>query len=158
MAKYEKLELFITEIHAQTSYRHGVTELISLPIPCHVHWQRSYCNTASICRKLCFRDQPCVHATPETEFALFQGCGACILGPCLHAGCNRAAWLGSWSRGNAMGAGELCLAPLVGYLTRVNYDFATVHATGHQYGQVLCSKSRRGCSREVIITTRLGNF
>ena len=34
-------------------------QLLSLPIPCHVHWPRSYCQsrarTAAICRKPCFR-------------------------------------------------------------------------------------------------------
>jgi len=38
----------------------------------------------------------------------------CVLGPCLHAGCARAAWVGVGSRGNDLGAGGLCLAPLVG--------------------------------------------
>jgi hypothetical protein len=28
------------------------------------------------------------------------------------------------------------------YLTRVNGDFATVHAAGQRYSQVLCSKSQ----------------
>jgi len=81
-------------------------QLLNLPIPCHVHWQRSYCRSRSrktvICRKPCFRGQPCVHVR------------ACVLGPCLHAGCARAAWVGGRSRGNAMGARGRCMTPRVG--------------------------------------------
>ena len=40
-------------------------QLLRLPIPCHVHWPRPYCqgraHTAAVCRKPCFRDLPCMH-------------------------------------------------------------------------------------------------
>jgi len=53
-------------------------QLISLPIPCHVHWTLPYCqghaSTAAVCRKPCFLDLPCIHAE------------ACMPGACLHTG------------------------------------------------------------------------
>jgi hypothetical protein len=81
-------------------------QLLTLPLPCHKHWQRSCCQrparTAAICRKPGFRGRSRVHARE------------CVLGPCLHAGCARAACVDSGSRGNDMGAGGLCLSPRVG--------------------------------------------
>jgi hypothetical protein len=80
-------------------------QLLSLPIPCHMHWPR-FCSrrpvrTADICRKPGFRCRLCVHAR------------ACVLGPCLHVGCARAACVGGGSRGNCVGAGGRCLTQLV---------------------------------------------
>ncbi len=49
----------------------------------------------------CFQGQPCVHTR------------ACVIGPCLPAGCARAAWVSGGSQGNDMGAGGRCLAPRV---------------------------------------------
>ncbi len=52
-------------------------QLLSLPIPCHVHWPRSCCRsrarTAAICRKSCFLGRHCVPAT------------ACVLFDCAAA-------------------------------------------------------------------------
>jgi hypothetical protein len=71
-----------------------------------MHWPLSCCRsparTADIFRKSCFRGRPCMHAT------------ACVPGPCLYAGCSRAACVSGGSRGNGMGAGGQCLAPRVG--------------------------------------------
>jgi hypothetical protein len=57
--------------------------------------------TAAICRKPGFLDRPRLHATE------------CVLGPCLHAGGDRAPCVGGRSRGNDMGPGGRCLAPWV---------------------------------------------
>jgi len=81
-------------------------QLLSLPIPCHIHWPR-FCSrrparTVAICRKPGFRGSRCVHAR------------TCVLGPCLHVGCARAACVGGESPGNGVGAGGLCLTPRVG--------------------------------------------
>ncbi len=84
-------------------------QLLSLPIPCPVHWPRSCCRgracTAAICRKPCFLDQS-VRA-PTT---------ACVLGPCLRAGCAHAARVSGWSLGNCMGAGGRCMAPCMDFV------------------------------------------
>jgi hypothetical protein len=54
MAKYKKL-LSAPRPDILSPWR----QLLSIPIPCHVHWTRSYCQsrarTAVICRKPCFR-------------------------------------------------------------------------------------------------------
>ena len=81
-------------------------QLLSLPIPCHVHWQRSYCQSPAhppaICGKPCFLGP--------------SGCmrGAGAFGPLLRAGCAGAAWVRGESLGSGMRAGRLCLAPRVG--------------------------------------------
>jgi hypothetical protein len=75
------------------------------PIPCHVHWHRSYCQscarTPDICRKPCFRGP--------------TGCirGAGVFRPFLRAGCAGAAWVRDGSLGSGMRAGRRCLAPWV---------------------------------------------
>jgi len=81
-------------------------QLLSLPIPCHVHWPRSYCQSPAhppaICGKPCFRGP--------------SGCmrGAGAFGPLLRAGCAGAAWVRGESLGSGMRAGRRCLAPRVG--------------------------------------------
>ena len=71
-----------------------------------LNWPRSCCRSAAraaaIRGKPCFRGLPCAHAR------------ACVPGPCLCAGCTRAACVGSGSRGSDMGAGGWCLTPRVG--------------------------------------------
>jgi hypothetical protein len=82
-------------------------QLLSLPIPCHVHWPRSYCQSpphppAAIYGKPYFRGP--------------SGCmwGAGAFGPFLRAGCAGAAWVRGGSLGSGMRAGRRCLAPRVG--------------------------------------------
>ena len=81
-------------------------QLLSLPIPCHAHWPRSYCQSPAhppaICGKPCFRGR--------------SGCmrGAGAFGPFLRAGCAGAAWVRGGSLGSGMRAGRRCLAPQVG--------------------------------------------
>jgi hypothetical protein len=81
-------------------------QLLSLPIPCHVHWPRSYCQSPAhppaICGKPCFRGP--------------SGCmrGAGTFGPLLRAGCAGAAWVRHGNLGSGMRAGRRCLAPRVG--------------------------------------------
>jgi len=81
-------------------------QLLSLPIPCHVHWPQSYCQSPAhppaICGKPCFRGP--------------SGCmrGAGAFGPFLRAGCAGAAWVRHGSLGSGMRAGRRCLAPRVG--------------------------------------------
>ena len=81
-------------------------QLLSIPIPCHVHWQRSYCQSPAhmpaICGKPCFRGP--------------SGCmrGAGAFGPLLRAGCAGAAWVRHGNLGSGMRAGRRCLAPRVG--------------------------------------------
>lgn len=75
-----------------------------------LHWQRSCCRsrvrTAAICRKPCFLDRPCA---PTMAY---------VLGPCLHAGCAREAWVTAgvgataWVQGG--GAWRLAWAASVG--------------------------------------------
>ncbi len=75
---------------------------LSLPIPCHVHWQRSCCQsrarTAAICKKACFRG-PTGYKVQRVDTGtcvfgpfLRAGC-ACVFGPFLRAGCAGAAWV-----------------------------------------------------------------
>ena len=81
-------------------------QLLSLPIPCHAHWPRSYCQSPAhppaICGKPCFRGP--------------SGCmrGAGTFGPLLRAGCAGAAWVRHGNLGSGMRAGRRCLAPRVG--------------------------------------------
>ena len=71
-----------------------------------MHWPRSCCQSCApppaIYGKPCFRGRPRIHAT------------VCVLGPCLHAGCDHAACIDGGIRGNYMGAGGRCLASRVG--------------------------------------------
>ena len=66
--------------------------LLSLQIPCHVHWQRSYCRsrgrTADICRMPCFWDQ---HA--RGEYHSVCSARACVQGTLMRRG--RAAGVGA---------------------------------------------------------------
>jgi hypothetical protein len=81
-------------------------QLLSLPIPYHVHWPRYYCqspaNPPAICGKPCFRGP--------------SGCmrGAGAFGPFLRAGCAGAEWVRGGSLGSGMRAGRRCLASRVG--------------------------------------------
>jgi hypothetical protein len=85
-------------------------QLLSLPIPCHVHWPRSYCQSRGrppdICGKPCFRGP--------------TGCmrGAGAFGSFLRAGCAGAVWVRGGSLGTCMRAGRRCLAPRVGGVRR----------------------------------------
>jgi hypothetical protein len=65
MAKYEKSFTNSAPVLSPRSTPDILSpwrQLLSLPIPCHVHWPRSYCRsrarTAAICRKPCFRGRP----------------------------------------------------------------------------------------------------
>jgi hypothetical protein len=52
--------------------------------------------TAAMCGMPCFLDRPCAPTA------------ACVLGPCLHAGCARAAWVSGGSRANRDDAAFYC--------------------------------------------------
>ena len=118
-------------------------QLLSLPIPCHVHWPRSYCQSPAhppaICGKPCFRGP--------------SGCmrGAGAFGPFLRAGCAGAAWVRGGSLGSGMRAGRRCLAPQVGGvrcsggLLSSDADTRARCADGHVAGwATLCLTAVRG--------------
>jgi hypothetical protein len=71
--------------------------LLSLPIPCHVHWPRSCCQsrarTAAICKKACFRG--------PTACMLGRVCSgrSCVRGARVRCGCAAGAWAAAWVRG-----------------------------------------------------------
>jgi hypothetical protein len=74
-------------------------QLLSLPIPCHVHWPLSYCRsharTAVKCRKPCFRVRPGMRAG--------RACSArdCVRGALMRrgraAGVGAAPWVPGWA-------------------------------------------------------------
>ena len=70
---------------------------LSLPIPCHVHWPRSSCQsrarTAVIFKKACFRGPPgCMPG---------RVCSgrSCVRGARVRRGCAAGAWTPAWVRG-----------------------------------------------------------
>ena len=97
MAEYEKP--LHTALHAQTSYHHGVTVTANHPdpMPCHVHWPRSYCQsrapTATICRKPCFRGHTgCIRGRVCSGRSYMRGAQ-------VRHGCAAGVWESAWVRG-----------------------------------------------------------
>jgi hypothetical protein len=73
-------------------------QLLSLLIPCHVHWQLSYCQsrarTGVICRKPCFRGHTgCIRG---------RVCSgrSCMRGAQVQRGCTAGVWSTTWVRGD----------------------------------------------------------
>ena len=67
MVKYEKSFTTACTADPRPDILSPWRQLLSLLIPYHVHWTRSYCrglaHTADVYRKPCFRDLPCIHDT-----------------------------------------------------------------------------------------------
>ena len=102
MAKYEK-----NRSTRRSTPRHPIAMASAKPpdpMPCALAAILLPESDAPACHmwKTLFPGQSSIHAT------------VCVLGPCLHAGCDHAACVDGGSRGNDMGAGGRCLSPRVG--------------------------------------------
>ena len=138
MAKYEKKSAPHDDPHPDilSPWR----RLLSLPIPCHVHWPRSCCQsrarTAAICKKACFRG--------PTACMLGRVCSgrSCVRGALVRRGCAAGAWTTVWVRG-----GGSCLSgrtanvgrvPLATTQTRVVVVLASALGAGRHCVFVKC--------------------
>ena len=94
MAKYEK-----TAPHGvpRRDIRSPWRQLLSLPLPCHVHWPLSCCQSLSrppaICGKPCFRD------SPRIQRAGCHGSKGRNTIPLVRRGYAAGAWTPAWVRG-----------------------------------------------------------
>jgi hypothetical protein len=109
MAKYEKK----SDPHApHPDILSPWCRLLSLQIPCHVHWHRSSCQsrarTAAICKKACFRGPSgCMQGR------VCSG-SSCVQGAWVRLGCAAGAWAAAWVRG-----GGACRSGRATYVGRV---------------------------------------
>jgi hypothetical protein len=124
-------------------------QLLSLPIPCHVHWPRSYCQSPAHPPDI--YGKPCFRGLTET-FWVHAGCGYVRAVPAcgVRAG---AAWVRGGSLGSYMRSGRRYLAPLVGGIRWAvslevpssNVDTRARCAGGHVAGwATMCLPAVRG--------------
>ena len=72
-------------------------QLLSLPIPCHVHWQRSCCQSLSRPPAIC--GKPCFQGRPRIQRAGCHTSKGRNTIPRVRRGCAAGAWTPAWVRG-----------------------------------------------------------